>query len=226
MGYRYEREEFMVKASKEGISTDTARRLLRYAATLQRLAEAQCNGDWPYNGDRDRPSKARNAEGEELDWSVRERARWDARYTVCPKCEASGVAKSALKTSSECRTTPSGVRTTGDKLGNLVKVCPDCRTQELVNTLLATLTGIHTCDNPNKATCGSCHRSWCYRCEPTPASLCPWCHGVGESIAPWAGSPYKAHFGGDPRGCVLVISTPGYPWTEDGRGRGLAVPTR
>lgn len=50
------REEFIGQAVRAGLTTDTARYLMRQAATLQRLAEAQCNGDWPYNGDRDRPS--------------------------------------------------------------------------------------------------------------------------------------------------------------------------
>jgi len=47
------RDDFMYQAGKAGISEDTARRLLSLAATLQRLAEAQCNGDWPAdNGER------------------------------------------------------------------------------------------------------------------------------------------------------------------------------
>lgn len=37
---------------------------------------------------------------------------------------------------------------------------------------------------PDVATCGTCDRSWCARCAPTPASLCPWCNGAGGSEAP------------------------------------------
>lgn len=34
------------------------------------------------------------------------------------------------------------------------------------------------------ATCGTCDRSWCVRCDPGPAALCPWCNGRGYSTAP------------------------------------------
>ena len=41
------RDEYLVRVSKLGMDLNTALLLLRHAATLQRLAEAQCNGDWP-----------------------------------------------------------------------------------------------------------------------------------------------------------------------------------
>ena len=34
------------------------------------------------------------------------------------------------------------------------------------------------------ATCGNCGRSWCAACDPAPAALCHYCHGIGYSIAP------------------------------------------
>ena len=47
------REEFLVRTAQAGLPLDVARKVLRHAATLQRLAEAQCNGDWPAdNGER------------------------------------------------------------------------------------------------------------------------------------------------------------------------------
>lgn len=49
MSKQSEREEFLVLMSQEGISLSIARKLLRLSATLTRLAEAQCNGDWPAN---------------------------------------------------------------------------------------------------------------------------------------------------------------------------------
>lgn len=143
MSYSKDRERFIATMTAEGLDLDRTRALLRYATMLQRLAEAQCNGDWPYNGDRDAPMRGTVG-----------RDRHDARYTTCPKCEASGVAKIAMRKSSAVRCTPSGVRTTGDKLGNLAKVCPDCRTQELVCALL------EQCDHDSKSmlpvpcTCG------------------------------------------------------------------------
>lgn len=93
MSYSKQRDEFIATMTKEGLSVDKARALLRYASTLHRLAEAQCNGDWPYNGDRGH--------------------QWQSRHFVtCPDCESSGVAKSSMRTSNQhvkvcpdCRTT-------------------------------------------------------------------------------------------------------------------------
>lgn len=47
MTSRRHREDFIVRLARAGIHPDDARKLLRYARTLHRLAEAQCNGDWP-----------------------------------------------------------------------------------------------------------------------------------------------------------------------------------
>jgi hypothetical protein len=48
-----DREEFISIMSSEGVPLDVSRSLLRAGATLHRLAEAQCNGDWPAdNGER------------------------------------------------------------------------------------------------------------------------------------------------------------------------------
>lgn len=50
---------------------------------------------------------------------------------------------------------------------------------------------VHTCRDtdemgdpyrPDVATCGTCGRSWCFACHPTPASLCPWCNGDGSGV--------------------------------------------
>ena len=48
-----EREEFISVMSREGVALNVSRAFLRAGATLQRLAEAQCNGDYPFdNGER------------------------------------------------------------------------------------------------------------------------------------------------------------------------------
>lgn len=87
MSKQRDREEFLVTASKEGIPLETARKLLRHAATLDRLAVAMCNGDWPAdNGER--------------------------KVVECPKCESLWVKSSFRK-----------------------GMCPDCRTQELVQSI-------------------------------------------------------------------------------------------
>lgn len=55
MTQRKWRDQFIYEASKLGLPLDVARKMLRYGATLQRLAEAQCNGDWPAgNGTKER----------------------------------------------------------------------------------------------------------------------------------------------------------------------------
>jgi hypothetical protein len=48
-----ERAEFLAWAETVGMGQETALLLLRYSATLHRLAEAQCNGDYPYHVDRE-----------------------------------------------------------------------------------------------------------------------------------------------------------------------------
>ena len=65
------RDQFISETTRAGIPVTVAWALLRKAATAQRLAEAQCNGDWPYdNGER--------------------------KVTPCPSCE-SGTVPSQLK---------------------------------------------------------------------------------------------------------------------------------
>lgn len=48
------RDQFISEATQAGITWEDARYLLSKARTMQRLAEAQCNGDWPAdNGERE-----------------------------------------------------------------------------------------------------------------------------------------------------------------------------
>lgn len=53
MSYQRDRDDFFAHMIKAGMGADTIRLLLRHANTIQRLAVAQCNGDYPYdNGQR------------------------------------------------------------------------------------------------------------------------------------------------------------------------------
>jgi hypothetical protein len=45
MTYQRDRDDFIARMAKRGHSVDLARKLLRYATTLHRLAESECNGD-------------------------------------------------------------------------------------------------------------------------------------------------------------------------------------
>lgn len=72
MSYQRDRDEFISIATQEGLSLDIALKLLRYATRLQRLAVAQCNGDWPAdNGER--------------------------KVEYCPDCESGFVKSSFVK---------------------------------------------------------------------------------------------------------------------------------
>ena len=66
MAYSYnrDRDEFIVRMTREGMTLENIRALLRLATTIQRLAVAQCNGDYPADGGS---------------------GRWDT--TECPTCE-------------------------------------------------------------------------------------------------------------------------------------------
>jgi hypothetical protein len=89
---------------------ELARKLRRAGATLQRLAEAQCNGDYPYdNGERP--------------------------VVFCGRCQ-SGAVRSSMK---RCKVRPdtAGVETIGQGKDAYYLLCPDCRTQDRVTTLLA-----------------------------------------------------------------------------------------
>lgn len=61
-------------------ATDGARRLLRLAATIHRLAEAQCNGDYPYEHGSDGDTK---------------------QYRTCTECEGVWY-KSAIRKDGRC----------------------------------------------------------------------------------------------------------------------------
>lgn len=53
MSYQKKRDEFIARATREGLTVEVARTLLREASTMQCLAVAMCNGDWPCdNGER------------------------------------------------------------------------------------------------------------------------------------------------------------------------------
>lgn len=197
MSYVKERDEFISIMTGEGLSLEVTRKLLRYAQTLHRLAVAQCNGDWPYNGDRDRPNALKSAcamcdahgkvEGSNAEcgecsgsgWTwhrdVKADERHDRRYTVCPKCEASGVSRSAMRWSAwQVLSNPDNPK---DKVRTRERICPDCRTVELVQALVQGLR-----DN----------------CKHDSKSMLP----VACTCA------VEAVFGGDPRGCVLKVKVP------------------
>lgn len=116
MSYRKERDEFMRQTHAIGLDYDVTCKLLRYATTLHRLAEAQCNGDWPCdNGER--------------------------KTVPCPLCEG-GYVPSAItggrlaRAAWEQASTPTTGQQRIDTPKAKRKACPDCRTQAAVHLLL------------------------------------------------------------------------------------------
>lgn len=97
------RDQFIAEASRSGMAIDTVLAILRVGRTLQRLAEAQCNGDWPAdNGDKDRQvqcgqcmsgwhKSAIRKDGRCLDCHAQDRARrlvpagWTAEFQGDPR---------------------------------------------------------------------------------------------------------------------------------------------
>jgi hypothetical protein len=122
-----ERREAVRMLTAEGLPEAITNKLLRLGATLHRLAEAQCNGDYPADNGQ-RPVK------------------------FCTRCEAGFV--------------PSVMDTNG--------VCPDCRAQDRAKALIAQFPG------------------------------------------------FNVTFGGDPRGCVLLVTTPNGKYNDWGQ-RGIVV---
>lgn len=104
MSYQRERDVFIARCQ---LSPDTARALLRHATTMQRLAEAQCNGDWPCdNGER--------------------------KVKPCPLCESLWVPSqiqggTAAKMAAKRHTMDAPLP---------YRACPDCRTEARVHALL------------------------------------------------------------------------------------------
>ena len=115
-----EREEFIAVMVKEGVPLAVTRQVLRYSATLQRLAEAQCNGDYPAdNGER--------------------------KVVPCSRCESLWVRSSMVRDHTAPRRPmvfnggerrrPNEAYGAGDYYVPLI--CKDCRTSDFVTRALA-----------------------------------------------------------------------------------------
>lgn len=97
MTYMQERDEFIAIAAVEGLDVGTARLLLRHSSTIQRLAEASCNGDYPAdNGTR--PTVECPECGTYWHPASFKRARINGSEPrkVCPDCQTETRVKSLL----------------------------------------------------------------------------------------------------------------------------------
>jgi hypothetical protein len=95
MGYNADREQFVAQMSREGMPMQTIRALLRYASTLQRLAVASCNGDWPADNGERKTIECRDCQAHWVPSSFKRPAPYWT-YKVCPECYASAKVHAAL----------------------------------------------------------------------------------------------------------------------------------
>lgn len=190
------------------LSPETARALLRHATTLQRLAEAQCNGDWPAdNGER----KVKPCPLCEQQWvpsaiqgGPMARAAWKAKVPAGPTC-AENQGKRACN---------GGTEPCDHLAADLRKACPDCRTEARVRALLeGTQWQAWTQGDP---------RGYVLRLFPRRVPGCTGCAGKANR---GGGTVYhQSGCGGPSEGNTMVDVTP-----DDmhyGRVDGLGVPTR
>lgn len=147
------REEFIARLSRDrdALPLETLRRLLRHAATLQRLAEAQCNGDWPYeNGTPERLTVT--CPGCEGSWVPSSFARRPGKVFALLSQQGTAIPETALTADELGAGDPDALArqlapadaklplvwrdvTRNDAINP--KVCPDCRTAAHVEALLA-----------------------------------------------------------------------------------------
>lgn len=85
------RDEFIYQATLAGLKVSDARALLSKAATLQRLSEAECNGDYPADGGSDRWQTAVCSRCEGL-WSPSA-----IKSKGCPECRTEDAVRAILE---------------------------------------------------------------------------------------------------------------------------------
>ena len=125
MSRQHDREQLVAQLTRElpALSLyqvcELARKLRRAGATLQRLAEAQCNGDWPYDGPwRGQDRQVRLCAECCLNWA-------DSTVKACPALDTRTKDQRRLD------------RTLGRAAHGMPKFCQVCRTESTVTKLLA-----------------------------------------------------------------------------------------
>lgn len=115
MSRQREREDFLAQLHAAGVSMDDGRKFLRYGTTLTRLAEAQCNGDWPADNGERRVVPCGGAEdaGCGSYWVP---SVLKGKSKLCPDCRTEAL---VTKLAAECGI---GVTTQGDPRGAVLKL--------------------------------------------------------------------------------------------------------
>ena len=108
MSYQQERDQFIATMSKEGMPLDVVRATLRDAATLDRLAVAACNGDYPCDNGTRKAVECSKCGG----------------YMVREAMNAQGVCRECRTEERAAKRMPSGftLSTQGDPRGYVVKI--------------------------------------------------------------------------------------------------------
>lgn len=141
MSYQKQRDIFIARC---GLSVDTARALLRHATTLQRLAEAQCNGDWPAdNGQRE--------------------------VIPCPLCDRHWVPSQIMGGAAAIMAWKQSDQTNMRRIAHRSHACPDCRTEARVHALLdGTQWQAWTQGDPRGYVLRLFPRTYCQACHNRP----------------------------------------------------------
>jgi hypothetical protein len=121
------REEFIARVAAKGMRIDSARYLLSKAATLQRLAEVQCNGEYPAESPDMADSDRATCKDCEYTW-YRSAITKDGR---CPDCRAANAVRAYV----EVELPGWRVRFQDDPRGCVVQVAPpDVKTDGYTQT--------------------------------------------------------------------------------------------
>lgn len=119
----------MLQAGRAGLSEYTTRALLRYASTLQRLAVAQCNGDYPADNGERVTAVCDCCDGLWAPASmVRGTKHADPLSVACPRCKAQPGAP--------CMDRTGRVLGFTHETRIYARVCRDCRTVELARAVI------------------------------------------------------------------------------------------
>lgn len=107
MSYQRERDAFIARLAAIGIPSEVSRKFLREAATIERLAVAACNGDWPCDNGERKVNFCAKCEGGYVPSQLNGTG-------VCPSCRAeqrvSALAK-AHGIAADCQGDPRGYTT-------------------------------------------------------------------------------------------------------------------
>src|SRR5688572_21096280 len=94
--YQKERDEFIARMSAAGMRLDDAQTLLRYASTLQRLAVAQCNGDYPCDNGERKTIPCPKCEGGYVPSAIKGSTNLPRGTKACPDCRAAASVQLVL----------------------------------------------------------------------------------------------------------------------------------